>query len=205
MTLRATAGSFLALAATALLVATATGQTDAPEPRPLLVGVVDLGVVFTRYSRSAEIGRQVESEKAKLDERSRAQEHAIQKLREDVDAAPEGTAAWREKVAALKVAEKEHEAMKAEAERIVVQRFEALTLRAIDEIDECVHAYAKTHHFDLILKTTTKGWGEKTLPERIYRAQVSTVVAYDPKLDVTEAIIGALNRGHGEKKDEGAY
>ncbi len=189
---RAMKGVF-GVALAGVIVASAAAQSGEHKPRPLLVGVVDLGTVFMRYERSAEIAHEIARERTTLDARANDQKVRIEELRKEADGAPKGTAAWREKTGELKLAQKALEAMQAESEAIVNQRFEALTLQVIDEIDASVHAYAKANNFDLLLKTTTKGWGETRLPERVYRAQVSTLVAYDPSLDVTEAVIRSLN------------
>jgi hypothetical protein len=140
------------LAVPALVIAMAL-PASSEKPRALLVGVVDLGVVFAIYEKS-----------------------------EDV----------------LKSIERDHELI--ESEPAMKQQYEALMLECMNEIDETIHVFCKGHKYDLILKTTTKGWGESSLLGRIYRAQVSTVVAYDEKLDVTEAIIEHLNSSESPKK-----
>jgi Skp family chaperone for outer membrane proteins len=200
MTRQRSGECILGIALTGILAASATGQTAAPKARPLLVGVVDLGLILTNYERSAEVTREIEREKEMIESKGKEQQRSIEGLVKELDATPEGTTAWRVKAAELKLARKALEAMRVEADAIVNQRFEALTLQVIDEIDEAVHGYAKANGFDLILKTTTKGWGESRLPERIYRAQVSTLVAYDPKLDVTAAILSQLNDAESLKK-----
>ena len=45
----------LGVALAGVVVASAAAQSAEHKPRPLLVGVVDLGIVFMRYERSAEI------------------------------------------------------------------------------------------------------------------------------------------------------
>jgi len=198
---RGQAGRYLLVAAVAgTLAASATAQTSEPKARPLLVGVVDLGVVFLRYQRTADVAREVERDKEALAAKTSEQQRAIDALAKDLDAAPAGTEVYREKAAELKLAHKALDAMNLEADAIAQQRFETLTLQEIDEIDESVREFAKANHYDLIVKTTTKGWGEKKLPERLYRAQISTVVAYDPKLDVTEQILARLNDVENLKK-----
>jgi Skp family chaperone for outer membrane proteins len=192
--IRRTAGAgILGVTLVSMIVANVAAQSSEPKARPLLVGVIDLGVVLARYEKSAEVSRELEREKAKLDARLREYERSIENMRQEIEATREGTAAWREKSAELALAEKAFEAMKAESGRVIGERFEMLTLQVIEEIDLAVHEFARANHFDLVLKTTTKGWGETRLPERIYRAQISTVVAYSPALDVTEAVLRQLN------------
>ena len=45
----------------------------------------------------------------------------------------------------------------------------------------------------MIIKVDSKGWGDERFQERIFRAQVSSVLWYDPRLDVTNTILAALN------------
>jgi Skp family chaperone for outer membrane proteins len=190
----------MGIAVAGILATSAVGQTSEPKARPLLVGVVDLGVIFTRYARTAEVAREITAERERMESKAVERQRQIDALRKEVDAAPEGTVAWRDKTAELKLAQKALDAMRAEADAIAKQRFEALTLQVIDEIDAGVQEFAKANGYDLILKTTTKGWGETRLPERIYRAQVSTLVAYDPKLDVTAPLLEKLNDAESLKK-----
>jgi len=201
MTRRQAGRTLLGLAVTGILAASATAQTAEPKARPLLVGVVDLGVVFARSERTAGIARQVAREREPIDARTREQRGAIDSLRRDLEATPDDNPTKRLKVAELMLLEKGLEAIEHETTRLTQQRFETLTLAVIDEIDAAVREFAKTHGYDLILKTTTKGWGETRLPERLYRAQISTVVAYDPALDVTDAIVEQLNANpEGERR-----
>jgi hypothetical protein len=90
--------------------------------------------------------------------------------------------------------------MEAEVAKLAEKRIETLTLEIIDDIEDAVRDFARANRYDMIVKTTTKGWGESGLPERIYRAQISTVVAYDPSLDVTEPILAKLNEPERVKK-----
>jgi Skp family chaperone for outer membrane proteins len=196
---------FVGLAATGILGATAVAQSIDKRPQPLLVGIVDLGVVLARYHRTADIGREVEREKGVMESRARQQKRNIDALSKEIEGMPEGTELYREKVAELKLEQKALEAMNAEVGAIAKQRFDVLTLTVIDEIEEGVREFARRNRYDMILKTTTKGWGESGLPERIYRAQVSTVVAYDTKLDVTEAIVEQLNDPESLKKRTGLH
>jgi Skp family chaperone for outer membrane proteins len=191
---------FLGIAVTAIAVATATAQSLEPKARPLLVGVVDLGVVFTRYQRTVDLAREIDREKLAMVEKAQEQRRVLDTLRKDLDATPEGTVAYQDKAAAYKLALKGVEAMDQEAVKIAEQRAETLTLQIFDEIEESVRDFAKNNKYDMIVKTTTKGWGKSSLPERIYRAQISTVVAYDPKLDVTEPILSQLNDAENLKK-----
>jgi Skp family chaperone for outer membrane proteins len=200
MTRRQAAKGFLGIAVTAIVAATATAQSLEPKARPLLVGVVDLGIVFTRYQRTMDLTREIDRERQSMAEKAREQRSALDALRKDLDATPEGTVAYQDKAAALKLAQKGLEAMDQEAVKIAEQRVETLTLQIFDEIEESVRDFAKKNKYDLIVKTTTKGWGKGSLPERTYRAQVSTVVAYDPKLDVTDPILAQLNDAESLKK-----
>ena len=200
MTLRQATRYLAAVAGAAVIAASAAAQTSEPKPRPLLVGVVDLGVVLIRYERTAEISREVERDKDRFEARAKEQQRTIDAIAREVDAQPEGTAARRDKLSELRLAQKTLESMRAEGDAILRDRFEQLTLQVIDEIDAGVRAFAKERHYDMILKTTTKGWGETKLPERIYRAQVSTLVAYDKALDVTDEIVKHLNDAESLKK-----
>jgi Skp family chaperone for outer membrane proteins len=199
MTRRHAGSFFVGIAATAL-AGSAIARTAEPKPSPLLVGVVDLGVVLERYQGTKDIMLKVQEEKARIADSAKEQRRALESLRKEIEATPENTPAYKEKTAELEIMKKGLEAMDAEAISIVQKRTEALTLQVIDEIEDGVRDFCKANKYDMIVKTTTKHWGAAGLPERLYRAQISTVVAYDPKLDVTESIIARLNDPERLKK-----
>ena len=185
--------AILAVAVVASLAATAIAQNPGPQGRALVVGVVDLGVVFKGYKRKDELEKQVNAQKERLEKLAQSQRDALQKMRKDLDLLQTNSPTYRMKKYEILTAMKTAEVSAQQAEEELKAQVEGLTLQLLDEIEECVREYGKQNGYDLVLKIDTKGWGDERFQERIMRAQVSSVLYHDPKVDITNSIVAVLN------------
>src|SRR5277367_4625741 len=88
-----------ALALAGLLLASASFAQQAPKPeaRPLLVGVMDIGIVFKGYKRKDDLEKMINAKKNGLEAQWQAEGAVLQTLRRELDLLKEGSEAWREK------------------------------------------------------------------------------------------------------------
>jgi Skp family chaperone for outer membrane proteins len=199
-------GAGAAMGATLLAATPAQGQNAAP----LRVALVDIGVLFKQYKRKDDLENQVNAKKTQLEGAAKQQQSICEGLRKALDLATEGSAYWRDKRKELKLAVKNYEVLRDSAEEELKLEVENLTLMILDEIEEKVREYGKgtpggPSTYDMIIKVDSKGWGDERFQERIFRAQVSSVLWYDPRLDVTNTILAALNDpAHLEKMKQRA-
>jgi hypothetical protein len=121
------------------------------------------------------------------------QSQIIESLRKQLDLLKEGSETWRAKRKELKLEAKKFEVMRDGMEEELKLEVENLTLQILDEIEEKVREFGKAGGYDMIVKIDTKGWGDERFQERIFRAQVSSVLYHDARLDVTNSILAALN------------
>jgi Skp family chaperone for outer membrane proteins len=192
--------ALLLLGVSALLATSAVGQTEEPKARPLLVGVVDLGVAFKGYKRKEEFERIVNDEKDQLEADAKRRGVELERLRRSIELFKEGTEGYENKKYELTVAMKNYELARDHANEVLKRRVENLTLQILDEINDGVQVYARAHNFDAILKADSKGWGEERYQERIFRAQVTGLMYFDRGLDVTAGVLEALNDPENLKK-----
>src|SRR5438309_6752309 len=70
----------------------------------------------------------------------------------------------------------------------------------LNEIEDRVKKFGIDNKYDLVIKIDSQGWGDERFQERIFRAQVSSVLYFDPKLDVTTHVLTLLNDPEWLKK-----
>jgi Skp family chaperone for outer membrane proteins len=186
-------GLLLTLGVGAIMAATALAQSTGPQARPLVVGVIDIGVVFKNYKRKDDLEKQINAHKERLEKQAQSQREEIQKLRKNLDLVNPGSPTYRIEKYKLLTAMKTAEVNAQAAEEELKSQVEALTLQLLDEIEETVRDYGQKSGYDLILKIDTKGWGDEKFQERIFRAQVSAVLYHDTRVDVTQSVLAVLN------------
>jgi Skp family chaperone for outer membrane proteins len=182
------------VAAVGLVIASvAVAQNNVPQ-RALAVGVIDIGVVFKNYKRKDDLEKQINAQKERLEKQAQAQREEIQKLRKNLDLLDPNSAAFRiEKQKLLREMAIMEVNGKAAEEELKAQ-VEGLTLQLLDEIEQVVQEYGKANGYDLVMKIDTKGWGDEKFQERIFRAQVSSVLYHDAKTDITNSVLAELNK-----------
>jgi hypothetical protein len=179
-----------------------TQQAALAQTAGLKVALVDIGVVFKNYQRKNALEKQINAKKDKLEAQGKQQAQIIENLRKALDLLKEGSELWRQKRKDLKLEAKKFEVMRDGMDEELKLEVENLTLQILDEIEERVREFGKSQAYDLIVKIDTKGWGDEKFQERIFRAQVSSVLYYDAKLDVTNTIVAMLNDPGWIKKCE---
>lgn len=171
----------------------AVAQGAKPEARPLLVGVIDVGVAFKEYKRKAALEAQVNEFKDELRRDLVAQHEKLQELRKGLDVGPSETDSYRVRKAEYLRRLKAYEVDQQTMEERLKARVESLTLRLLGEIEDMVKRIGDERGYDLVLKTDTQGWGDEKYHERIFRAQVGAVLHFKTALDITPEVLRLLN------------
>jgi Skp family chaperone for outer membrane proteins len=183
----------------AAFAATTRAQSKV-EPRPLLVGVLDLGEAFKNYKRKADLEAEINADKDRLEQRAKESTAAIERLRKDLDLLKEGSELWTVKRGELSIAVKAAESLREELNNQLATRATALTVQLLDEVNEAVRDFAKANGYDVIIKKDAKGWGDERFQERVFRAQVETVLYADARMDVTQGVLELLNSPENLKR-----
>lgn len=182
--------TLVALAAVCFLVASARGQGESREAKPLLVGVVDVSVVFKKYKRREALEKDVNATKEDFEKQAQQQQHELEALRSKLAGSegktdPHVPGELKHKLAAFKGwRDGAEERLKMDADWMVVA--------ILSDMDAEIRRYAKEKGFDLILRANvTNGYGDDA--NKVVRAQAATLVAFADSLDVTDAIVERLN------------
>jgi Skp family chaperone for outer membrane proteins len=175
-----------------LVVARAFAEGNEPKARPLLVGVIDIGLVFKNYSRKDEIEREINATKAGYERQAQQQEKEIDEKKRNAPSDP-NSQEYRDWIEDLKETGAVIKARRDRWEATLKAQVERVTVQMLEDIDAATNDYAKANGFDLLLRADSVGWGDERFQERIFREQVRSVVYRERSLDVTAAITKLLN------------
>lgn len=192
----------LFLGALALAVAAGASAIAQQQPKaapPLRVAVVDINLLFKNYKRKDEFEQSINERREKIKQEIDADQRALVAIRKEWNQYRENSEPWLRSREKLKMAQfsldLKGERLQAELKNRVEQR----TLMILNEIERTVAEFGKTYGFDLILKIDRaehgKGGGElvEHFQERIFRAQISDVLYFSGKLDITRNVLTVLN------------
>lgn len=157
------------------------------------VGLVDIGVVFKRYKRKEDLEKEINARKEGYEKQGQEQRKVLEGLQNSLNLIKEGTDLYRQKRKELNLQMSQMKVIRDGWEEDLKFQIENLTLMILNEIENRVTKFGTDNKFDLIIKIDSQGWGDERFQERIFRAQVSSVLYFDKKLDVTDQVVALLN------------
>jgi Skp family chaperone for outer membrane proteins len=174
----------------------------------LRVGLVDIGVVFKAYKRKDDLEKEINSKKEGYENQAKAQEGILDGIRQSMRLMDPKSDLFRQKAKELKLAGTQDKVIRDGWEEELKIQVENLTLMILNEIEDRVRKFGTDNKYDLIIKIDSQGWGDERFQERIFRAQVSSVLFFTPSLDVTQDVLKLLNDPdwikHCQEKPQGA-
>ncbi len=188
----------------ALALALAAGASAIAQQQPkqapqLRMAVVDINLLFKNYKRKDEFEQSINERREKIKQELDADQKAQIALRKEWNQYRENSEPWLRAREKLKMAQF---ALELKGERLQTElknKVEQRTLLILNEIERTVADFGKDYGFDLILKIDkaehAKGGGElvEHFQERIFRAQISDVLYFSGKLDITRNVLTVLN------------
>lgn len=186
----------LGLLAASLLTLVATSnslQAQGKDKRPALkVGLVDLGVVFNKYKKKIALENAINNLKDQYNKKIKAQNKLLRQLdRELEDLKGSKASALEDRI---KLEMERRRIMKGRMERDLRKKLVEMTLKLLDDINKEIKAYGKRYGYTFILKVDNQGFGREEFREKIFRAQVQSVLYYDAAIDITQPILKVLNK-----------
>jgi Skp family chaperone for outer membrane proteins len=172
----------------------------------LKVGLVDIGVVFKQYVRKDDLEKEINARKQDYEKQAAEQQKTLEGLRMSLQNYKEGSDMWRQKRKDMNLQVSQMKVIRDGWEEDLKIQIENLTLMILNEIEDRVRKFGTDNKFDLIVKIDTQGWGDERFQERIFRAQVSSVLYHRKELDVTPDVLRLLNdKTWLEEKQKGAF
>lgn len=159
----------------------------------LKIGIVDLGVVFNEYGKKRQLEVDIQKQKNLYDEEIRKQTNMIRKLNEDLEELKGDK--YEELAERLQLEIARRDIMKKRYEKKIRDQLIDMTLKLLEEINATVAKYGRENGYALILKVDDQGFGAKEeFREKIFRAQVQSVLYFDKTIDLTEVVLKDLNK-----------
>lgn len=183
------------LALGAVIVATNRGDAQGrPVKAKIKVGLVDLGVVFNEYYRKVELEQQINKVKQQFEKEYKDQRKKIKALNEDAEEAT-GDDLWKLQDR-IQLELQKSRIMRKRADEQLRGELVKMTLTLLDEINTAIKSYGGEQGYTMIFKVDNKGAaaeGREEFREKIFRAQVQSVLFYDKAIDLTSTISELLN------------
>ena len=173
----------------------------------LKIGLVDIGVVFKKYVRKETLEKEINAKKDELEKKSELEAQKLEGIRNNMKTLQPGSDLYRQRAKELKLGRSQLQVMQDNWQEDLKFQIENLTLMILDEIENRVKQFGSDNKYDLIVKIDKGEWAERVderFQERIFRAQVSSLLYYDKKLDVTDPVLLMLNDATWLKSRENA-
>ncbi|RMG14916.1 MAG: OmpH family outer membrane protein [Planctomycetota bacterium] len=182
-------------------------------PRPLKVGVVDIGVLFKGYKRKDELEKIINERREQMKEEIQKERERVRDLRERLDKGGlrENSEPYLRAVTDIKLAQYQLELKQERLQASLKKLVEQHTLQILSELESTIEAYGRKYGYDLILKIDKAqragAGGESDLvqhfQERIFRAQISDVLYFNERaLNITRNVETLLNSPANLRKME---
>jgi Skp family chaperone for outer membrane proteins len=173
----------------ATLLAPAVARADAG----LRIGLVDIGLIFKSYKRKDDLEKEINALRESYEKQAQKQQDELESLRRAMGTIKEGSDLWRQKKKEINLQMSQMKVIRDGWDEELKFKVENLTLMILNEIEDRVKTYGEQNKYDLILKIDSQGWGDERFQERIFRAQVSSILYHKPDLDVTNQVLALLN------------
>ncbi|MFC1706987.1 OmpH family outer membrane protein [Planctomycetota bacterium] len=175
-----------------LCVPKVAGQSRSDDAQKMKLGVVDLGIVFKRYKKSAELEKRINEEKDELTAKLKEQKEITENIADEMDVLDPDSETYRLKAEKQAVEAARFEYMKRRLEYTIKRKWEDYNRRLLADIDAAVKAYGEDNGYTLILKMEGRELGEQKLIE----IGLMSVLYYSKQIDITEDIVRVLNKRH---------
>ena len=174
-----------------VLVYSPPGIAQSRPPATMKVGLVDLGVIFNKFKKKEELEKGVRTLKKSFDTEMKKQNKLIRQL--DKDAEELEGKKLQELEDRIKLEIERRRIMKTRFEQILRKKLVDMALTLLDEINVEVSKYGKAQGYTVILKVDNQGIGPGQYREKIFRAQVQSILYHDGGIDITQPILKLLN------------
>ena len=191
--------SVLVLALACLVPCGAASAQGVPPPAAAMkVGVVDLGLVFKQYKKSADLEERINLDRERLRGDLDQQKKAISELIKVMELLDPDSDTYRVKEDEKDAAVAKFDRTKKRLEETLKKTWERYNLELLDDIEKIVKAHGEEQHFTFILKVD----GKQTEEQRML-VGLKAVLYSSRELDITPTIVEMLNRNYEISKVPG--
>ncbi len=171
------------------------GSGSVDRPSATGIGSINMAAVLERYEGA-------KSARARLEKETNAEKERLDRLREEFreiiarrDRTPRGTPESAKLESEILAAQARLEGRLSQAQRDVTRKEATVFSDLLKEIQGAVATVAKARGLTYVVAVNPRGSGELN-PASVLHDFNQAVVYSDPRSDITEEVLGALNRGH---------
>jgi Skp family chaperone for outer membrane proteins len=175
---------------------------EAPPPRVLKIGYVDLSRLWDEYRRRRDFDNDYKALRLELANQDRTRTEEIARYNSQIEKLALGTPERLELEEKVKTAEKEAEQFRRKATDELNARFVVMLNRLFGDVLREVDAIAKEGDYDLIIKDQTPDPNVNTRTDAIFQLGQRVVLYARPEYDLTGAVIKRLNDKYAAEQKE---
>jgi len=164
------------------------------------VGVCNLVEVFNNYTRAKDASAKFEKQKNEIKAENDKRVKAIEAAELELEGLRPGSKDYRErynKVQRLKI---EHEAWLTYKEMVGRAQHLQVTKEMYNDILKMIGTVAKARNVDVVLTRQQRDLPSNTHAEFLAQMRQNNVLYNSDRVDITEAVLGQLNRSYRSKK-----
>lgn len=185
------------LAGPALVLAAGNGSSEgrrSADPTPHRIGLIDMARVFKQYKKFEALREELKGDLTKSEEKFKAMAQQIQKEQKELTTFKEGTEEYSKAEKALLNHTTMAETFRKSQQRDLIRREAAIYKQVYLEVADAVQRYASFYHYTLVLRFSSDEVSGTENAEDVMRGLNRQVVYYRPDDDLTNHIVGYLNK-----------
>jgi len=179
-----------------LLMACGPVQGQAPNPAdsPHRIALIDMARVFKQYKKFENLREELKAELQKSEEQFKGLAEQIRKQQNDLKGFKEGTDEFSRTEKNILALTTKAETYRKSAQRDLIRREAQIYKTVYLEVADVVQKYASHFNYTLVLRFSADDVEVSENPEDVMRGLNRQVVYYRPSDDITNAIVGYLNK-----------
>jgi outer membrane protein len=194
------AAAFLILAGLAAAPQASLAQTQPRSPAnpaaPHKIGLIDMAQVFKSYKKFEAMREELKGELQKSEDQFKRMTDVIRKEQSELKNYKQGTEEYANIERTLTDHTTKAAAFQKTQQRDLVRREAAIYKTIYLEVADAVQKCAASQNYTLVLRFSRDEVDSSDTPEDVMRGLNRQVVYYRPNDDITNAIIGYLNRNY---------
>lgn len=186
---------FLVVAGLAWAPSAAPADGRAPE-LPHRIALIDMARVFKNYKKFENLREELKNDLTKSEEKFKAMAEQIRKEQAELKLLKEGTDEYAQKEKVVLQHTTQAETYRKSQQRDLIRREAQIYKTIYLEVADAVQKYASHFSFTLVLRFTSEDVETTENPEEVMRGLNRQVVYFQPKDDITNAIVRYLNSNY---------
>jgi outer membrane protein len=160
------------------------------------IGLIDMAYIFKNYKKFEALRADLKTEIDQSEVQARTKAQQIKALQDEMKDFKEGSADFLEREKKLAEATSEFETFRTVQQREFLRKESAIYKTVYLEATEAVQKFSEIYGYSLIMRFNREGLDSADDPQAIITRMNRQVIHYSPEDDITDKILGYLNRNY---------